>query len=164
MPAATTAPVRLRRLAAVGGGLLSIAALAGCAPSTADATAPSTDAAAAPSAPSAASTPSASTSSAAAGLKDGTYSATGDYQSPGGASAIAVTVTLKSGTITAVKVAPKAADATARQYEAQFASGIDAVAVGKPIEGLKVGAVSGSSLTGQGFEKALAAIRSKASA
>jgi uncharacterized protein with FMN-binding domain len=165
MTPATTAPVRLRRLAAVGGGLLSIAALAGCAPSAAsDTTAPSTDAAATPSTPSAASTPSAPSSSAAAGLKDGTYSATGDYQSPGGASAIAVTVTLKSGTITAVQVAPKAADATARQYEAQFASGIDAVAVGKPIEGLKVGAVSGSSLTSQGFEKALAAIRSKASA
>ena len=160
MPAATTAPVRLRRIVAVGGsGLLSIAALAGCAPS--DASAPSTGAAAATSA---ASTPSAAASSAATDLKDGTYSATGNYQSPGGASAVAVTVTLKSGTITAVTVAPKAENPTARQYEAQFASGIGAVAVGKPIEGLNVGAVSGSSLTGQGFEKALAAIRSKAAA
>ena len=166
MTAPAPAPVRLRRLAAVGGGLLGIAALAGCAPSAAsDATTASDDAAApAPSSAAPASTPSAAPSSAASGLKDGTYSATGDYQSPGGPAQIGVTVTLKSGTITAVKIAPKAADATARQYESQFASGIDAVAVGKPIEGLKVGAVSGSSLTGQGFEKALAAIRSKAGA
>ena len=167
MTAATTAPVRLRRLAAVGGGLLSIAALAGCAPAAstgaADSAAPSSDAAA-PAASSAASTSAAASSSPASGLKDGTYSATGDYRSPGGPAEIGVTVTLRSGTIEKVQVAPKAADATARQYEAQFASGIDAVAVGKPIEGLKVGAVSGSSLTSQGFEKALAAIRAKASA
>ena len=159
MTAATTAPVRLGRLAAVGGGLLSVAALAGCAPSAASA--PSTGAAAATSE---ASTPSAASSSAVTDLEDGTYSATGDYQSPGGASAVAVTVTLKRGTITAVTVTPKAENPTARQYEAQFASGIGAIAVGKPIEGLDVGAVSGSSLTGEGFEKALAAIRSKAGA
>ena len=107
---------------------------------------------------------SASSPSSSGSLKDGTYSATGDYQSPGGPSAVAVTVTLRSGTITAVKVDPKAPNPTAQQYESQFASGIGAVAVGKPIEGLQVGAVSGSSLTSQGFEKALAAIRSEAAA
>ena len=104
----------------------------------------------------------ASSSSASSGLKDGTYTATGEYQSPGGLSAIGVTVTLKGGTISAVKVVPKASNGTARQYESQFASGIGAVAVGKPIEGLQVGAVSGSSLTGQGFEKALEAIQQQA--
>lgn len=158
-----TAPgaVRLRRIAALGGGLLGIAALAGCAP-----TAAGSDTSAAPSASAAGSSAAEASSAApaAGGPKDGTYSATGDYQSPGGPAAIAVTVTLKSGTITAVQVAPKADDATARQYESQFASGIDAVAVGKPIADLQVGAVSGSSLTSQGFEKALATIRSKAGA
>lgn len=153
--AATSGAVRVRRLAAIGGGLLSIAALAGCAPS---------DAAGAGSASSAAAAPSASTAGSAAALKDGTYSATGDYRSPGGPSAVAVTVTLKSGTITAVQVKPAADNPTARQYESQFASGISGVAVGKPIAGLQVGAVSGSSLTSQGFEKALATIRSKAGA
>jgi uncharacterized protein with FMN-binding domain len=164
-----TAPLRpsVRRLLAVGGGLLGVAALAGCAPAAsgdAGSSAPSDAGGAASS--SGAPAPSAASSSAApgSGLQDGTYTATGDYQSPGGPSAVAVTVTLKDGTIDAVKVVPKAEDPTARQYEAQFASGIDAVAVGKPIAGLQVGAVSGSSLTSQGFEKALATIRSKAAA
>lgn len=155
-------PFGLHRLAAVGGGLLGIAALAGCAPSAA---APPASAAAAPAAST--STPgSASTdgSSDSAGLKDGSYTASSDYQSPGGLASIDVTVTLADGTISAVEVVPKATNGTARQYESQFASGIDAVAVGKPIAGLKVGAVSGSSLTGQGFEKALQAIQEEAAA
>jgi len=158
MTAPTLDRPRLRRLAAIGGGLLGVAALAGCAPAASSAPeAGGTSAAAAPSA--------ASSAPASGGaLKDGTYTATGDYQSPGGAASIEVEVTLKSGTISAVKVEPKAADPTAQQYERQFASGIGGVAVGKPIEGLQVGAVSGSSLTSQGFEKALATIRSEAAA
>ena len=161
MTAPTLDRTRLRRLAAIGGGLLGVAALAGCSPAATSDTAAS-GAGAAPSSASASSPASAGASSSA--LKDGTYTATGDYQSPGGPAAVAVEVTLKSGTITAVKVEPKAADPTAQQYERQFAGGIGGVAVGKPIEGLQVGAVSGSSLTSQGFEKALASIRSEAAA
>jgi uncharacterized protein with FMN-binding domain len=158
MTATELGGLRLRRIAAISGGLIGVAALAGCAPSAtstagaaADDTAPSTSSGS-------------SSSSASGDLKDGSYSATGDYQSPGGASAVGVTLTLKSGTITALKVVPKADDPTAQQYEAQFASGVNAVAVGKPIAGLQVGAVSGSSLTSQGFEKALAAIQKEAAA
>lgn len=153
-------PHRLRRIGAVGGGLLGIAALAGCSPAVAPAASGSSGGAAASSAASSAG-PSAS---AGGDLKDGSYTATGDYQSPGGPSAVEVTVALRGGVISAVKVVPKAADATARQYESQFASGVDAVAVGKPIAGLEVGAVSGSSLTSQGFEKALATIQEQAAA
>jgi uncharacterized protein with FMN-binding domain len=144
---ATDTALRLRRVAALGGGLIGIAALAGCAPSAAGST-PGT--AAAPS------------GSATADVKDGSYTATGHYQSPAGDSVIAVTVTLKRGTITAVKVIPKTANPTAQQYESQFASGVGAVAVGRKIAGLQVGAVSGSSLTSQGFEKALAQIQTEA--
>lgn len=141
---ATETTARLRRAAALGGGLLGIAALAGCAPSAAG------------------STTGVGSSAPTADLKDGSYTATGHYQSPAGDSMVAVTVTLKSGTITAVKVIPKTANPTAQQYETQFASGVGAVAVGKKIAGLQVGAVSGSSLTSQGFEKALAQIQSEA--
>ena len=151
------------RLAAVAGGLLGVAALAGCAPAAST----SGDGAAASDAPSAAAPASSAPAASGAddsGLKDGSYTATGDYTSPGGPSAVEVTVALKSGDIASVEVVPKAENPTARQYESQFASGVGAVAVGKPIEGLKVGTVSGSSLTSAGFEKALAAIRSKAAA
>jgi uncharacterized protein with FMN-binding domain len=153
-----TATTHLRRLAAIGGGLIGIAALAGCAPSTASSTTGS--GAAAP----AASSGSSAGSATSADLKDGSYTATGHYQSPAGDSAVAVTVTLRSGTISAVKVLPKTQDPTAQQYESQFASGIGAVAVGKKIAGLQVGAVSGSSLTSQGFEAALSQIQKEAAA
>ncbi|MBW4040859.1 MAG: FMN-binding protein [Acidobacteria bacterium] len=147
---ATETTVRLRRVAALGGGLIGIAALAGCTPSAAGGTTGSGAA------------PAGGSSAASADLKDGSYTATGHYQSPAGDSMVAVTVTLKSGTITAVKVVPKTPNPTAQQYETQFASGVGAVAVGKKISGLQVGAVSGSSLTSQGFEKALAQIQSEA--
>jgi uncharacterized protein with FMN-binding domain len=157
---ATDTSTHLRRIVAIGGGLIGIAALAGCAPAAAGGT---TDAAA--SAPaSSTGTSSAAASSSSGALKDGDYSATGDYQSPGGASAVAVSLTLKGGTITALKVVPKAENPTAQQYESQFASGVNAVAVGKKISGLQVGAVSGSSLTSQGFEAALADIEKEAAA
>lgn len=159
-------PPAVRRLVAVGGGLLGAVALAGCAPAASTAPAGDTTASAPAAAPSTSAAPSeaGASTAAAGGLRDGTYTASGDYQYPNGTGTIRVTVTLADEKVGSVKVEPKASDPTARQYESQFASGIGAVVVGKPIAGLKVGAVSGSSLTGQGFEKALAAIRKDAAA
>jgi uncharacterized protein with FMN-binding domain len=105
-----------------------------------------------------------STSDDATGYKDGTYSADGSYVSPGGQEEIAVTITVKDDLITAVSVKTVAADAEGAQYEAQFASGISAVAVGKSLGSLSVGSVAGSSLTSQGFNRALETIQSKAKA
>jgi hypothetical protein len=105
-----------------------------------------------------------STSDDGTSYKDGTYSADGSYVSPGGQEEIAVTITVKHDLITAVSVKTVAADAEGAQYEAQFASGISAVVVGKSLGSLSVGSVAGSSLTSQGFNRALATIRSKAEA
>jgi uncharacterized protein with FMN-binding domain len=112
----------------------------------------------------------ASTSSAGTGAvanastkyTDGTYTADGSYSSPGGEEEIAVTLTVKSNLVTAVKVTTVKADPTAAQYEQMFAGGISAVAVGKPLATLSVGTVAGSSLTTQGFTTALNDIRTKA--
>jgi uncharacterized protein with FMN-binding domain len=93
---------------------------------------------------------------------DGTYTADGTYSSPGGEEEIAVTLTVKSNLVTAVKVTTVKADPTATQYEQMFAGGISGVAVGKPLATLSVGTVAGSSLTTQGFTSALNTIRSKA--
>ncbi|MGT2427164.1 FMN-binding protein [Amnibacterium kyonggiense] len=158
----TDTGAHLRRLAAIGGGLLGVAALAGCAPTASTEGTPAPGGSAA--APSTTASAGAGGSTASGALKDGSYTATGDYESPGGPSAVGVTVTLKDGTISAVQVVPEAADPTARQYEQQFASGIGAAVIGKRIDGLQVGAVSGSSLTSRGFEAALAEIRSRAAA
>ncbi|HMH58361.1 MAG TPA: hypothetical protein VK537_04190 [Galbitalea sp.] len=105
-----------------------------------------------------------STSDDATSYKDGTYSADGSYVSPGGQEEIAVTITVKDDLITAVSVKTVSADPEGEQYEAQFASGISAVAVGKSLSSLSVGSVAGSSLTSQGFNRALSAIRGKAKA
>jgi hypothetical protein len=102
--------------------------------------------------------------SSSAGYTAGSYSATGEYQSPAGTETIKVDVTIESdGTITSVEVTPEGTS-TSLQYQTKFASGISSVAVGKSIADLTVDKVSGSSLTGAGFNKALATIASEAKA
>ncbi|MGN6446839.1 FMN-binding protein [Amnibacterium sp.] len=95
-------------------------------------------------------------------LKDGHYTALGKYVSPGGASAVDVELTLRDGTVTELHVTPKAENPTAQQYESHFASGVGAQAVGRKITELNVTKVSGSSLTSQGFDDAIAAIEAEA--
>jgi uncharacterized protein with FMN-binding domain len=97
-------------------------------------------------------------------FKDGTYSALGKYTSPGGPSAVQVTVTLKGDTVTAVEVVPKAENTTAQGYESKFASGVGAKVVGKKLSELNVTKVSGSSLTSQGFDRAIEDIEQQAKA
>lgn len=94
--------------------------------------------------------------------KDGRYSATGDYDTPGGPESVHVVLTVKDGIVRAVSVTGSGSTPNAQHYEAAFESGISGVVVGKKLAGLSVGAVSGSSLTGQGFDAALDAIRSEA--
>ncbi|HEX3678721.1 MAG TPA: hypothetical protein VHU90_03280 [Galbitalea sp.] len=149
--------LRTRTALATAAGLSLVGALAGCASTTSASS--STDGTSA-----ASGTTATSTSDDSSTYKDGTYSADGSYVSPGGQEEIAVTLTVKNDLITAVSVRTVAADAEATQYEAQFASGISAVAVGKDLGALSVGTVAGSSLTSHGFDVALAAIRSKAQA
>lgn len=130
--------VRLASSAALAAG--SIASLAGC-----GATASGTAADAA-------------TGSGATG----TWTKTGEYTTPGGTESIEVTLTAKDGTVTAVSVTGSGHTPNSRQYQQAFASGIAAEVVGKPLATLDVGAVSGSSLTGNGFDEAVRAIRAEA--
>jgi uncharacterized protein with FMN-binding domain len=132
---------------ALAGSSLATLALAGCAPSAGQAGGASAD----PVDPSAT-------------FRDGTYTATGHYISPGGPSAIAVKLTLKDNKVSTVTVTPKAENPTAISYETRFASGVSALVVGKRITELKVTKVSGSSLTSMGFDKAIAAIEERATA
>lgn len=95
---------------------------------------------------------------------DGTYDATGGYTSPGGSETVAVSLTLADGVVTAVEVTPEATNATSRQYQTQFASGIADEVVGVAIDDLDVTTVSGSSLTSGGFMDAVAQISADAAA
>jgi uncharacterized protein with FMN-binding domain len=104
------------------------------------------------------------TNPSAAATKDGTYTATGNYTSPDGNEAIGVSLTVASGTITAVTVTPQGDAPESKQYEQRFADGIASVVVGKQLAStFDVSEVNGSSLTGTGFQAALTSIRSQAS-
>lgn len=86
----------------------------------------------------------------------GTYSATGQYPTPGGLQGIGVMLTLdEDGTITELEVDPKAEVGNSVQFQGKFAGGIASEVVGKSIMELDVDKVSGSSLTSGGFNRAI---------
>jgi hypothetical protein len=95
---------------------------------------------------------------------DGTYTAEGSYSSPGGTEAIEVEITVADDVVTAVTVTPEATAGNAARFQKEFASGIADEVVGQALEGLSVDKVSGSSLTGDGFNAALDQIRTDAAA
>lgn len=144
-----------RTVVAVLSELSAVGVLAGCAAGTSAPVEPVTDAPA--EAP-------ADDTSADAALADGTYTADGAYVAPSGPESVTVTLTLADGVVTAVEVVGHATDPQARSHQADFAGGVAAVVVGKPLEGLAVDRVAGSSLTGAGFNAALDAIRADAGA
>lgn len=93
---------------------------------------------------------------------DGEYSATGHYMSPGGNETIKISVTLKDGTVTGTSAQSGANEEEGREYQAMFISGYKQEIVGKSIDSIKLSRVSGSSLTSQGFNEALAQIKLQA--
>ena len=95
---------------------------------------------------------------------DGTYTATGSYESPAGPETVGVSITLEDGMVMGVEVTPEATNPASQKFQTQFASGVADVVMGKPIEGLTVDTVSGSSLTPEGFNAALVEIAADAHA
>lgn len=93
---------------------------------------------------------------------DGTFSATGSYQTPGGEESIGVTVTLESGIVSDVQTEPMPSNGTTELYQGKFSSGIREQIVGTPLDDLSVDKVSGSSLTSGGFRTAIEQIKSEA--
>ncbi|MGV8876381.1 MAG: hypothetical protein ACOH1K_02590 [Rhodoglobus sp.] len=93
---------------------------------------------------------------------DGTYTESGNYQSPNGTEQVDVTLTLAANIVTAVTVVGQGESPNSKQYQGQFISGIGAEVVGKDINTLKVDKVAGSSLTSGGFNTAVTAIKADA--
>ena len=107
---------------------------------------------------------SSNSTSSSAHYKDGQYSATGNYNSPGGAQAIDVTATIKDDKITDLTVTPKPSDPKSERYQTQFSQSISGVIVGKSLnDNLDPGNVNGSSLTHAGFVQAIDQIKQQAS-
>jgi len=102
--------------------------------------------------------------SATDGFTDGTYTAEGSYSTPGGEESISVELSVADGVVTDVTVTPEASGGNAARFQDEFASGIADEVVGQELAGLSVDKVSGSSLTGDGFNAALDQIRADAAA
>lgn len=116
--------------------------------------------------PTSISSPSASTSTTAsdASYKDGSYDATGNYQTPGGSESIGVKVTFTNGVITDAEVTQEGRTNEAQEYQAAFASAFKSQVIGKKIGDVSLSRVAGSSLTPNGFNDALSDIESQAQA
>jgi uncharacterized protein with FMN-binding domain len=94
--------------------------------------------------------------------KDGTYTALGDYTSPGGAEQIKVTVTLKDDIITDATVVSLATRPETKLNQNKFISGFKAQVIGKKITDVVLSKVSGSSLTPGGWNNAISKIEAQA--
>lgn len=93
---------------------------------------------------------------------DGTYTKVGSYQSPGGSETVTVTVNVKDEMVQSVSVVKGTDNETSERFQGLFIDGIGAEVVGKKLSEVKVSVVNGSSLTGEGFNKAIAEIQASA--
>ena len=95
---------------------------------------------------------------------DGEYSGTGSYIPPSGTSEdVDVTLRLEGSVVTELEVETSQKNPTSKQYQREFTSNVKDQVVGKNLDELDVDKVAGSSLTSEGFNRALDAIRSEAS-
>ncbi|WP_395404621.1 hypothetical protein ACHMXB_09160 [Arthrobacter sp. UC242_113] len=148
----------IRKTVVAGMAGLSLAGtVAGCAPSAQQPAAQNTE----PPATSGSASATAS-AGAAAGYKDGTYSADGNYKSPNGTETVGVQLTLAGGTVSAVEITEHPSNPNTRKFQGEFAGGIADQVVGKRLDEIKVSKVAGSSLTSGGFNQAVEAIKAQA--
>ncbi|MEI6042458.1 MAG: hypothetical protein WCQ00_02740 [bacterium] len=96
--------------------------------------------------------------------KNGTYTADGTYGTPDGDVTIRVSLTIANNIITDSNVTSVSGDRTSVRYQEKFISGYKQYVIGKNIADLKLSKVSGSSLTPEGFNKALSSIKTQAAA
>lgn len=95
--------------------------------------------------------------------KNGQYTATGDYISPGGPENLTATLTLENNIITEAQVTISNDHPESKPYHDMFVNNYKTYVVGKNINEVNLTKVSGSSLTPMGFNDALAKIIDQAS-
>lgn len=98
----------------------------------------------------------------ASAFKDGTYTATGNYTSPGGEEELGVTLTIKDGVVTESVVEPRATRPNSVRFQGIFSENYKPLVIGKNIDQLSLGKVSGSSLAPKGFNEAVEEIKAQA--
>jgi uncharacterized protein with FMN-binding domain len=93
---------------------------------------------------------------------DGTYAATGNYQSPGGAEQIDVSLVIKNGLVTDVTYVGHASMGKSQMFQQKFGQALSQAVVGKSIDTLALGVLNGASLTPKGFNDAVMKIKVEA--
>ncbi len=149
-------PTTTKATVTVLAGLTLVGALAGCsaaAATPAESPEPTTS-----DAPTTETTPGATGGT----YTDGTYEATGQYQSPNGTETLDVTITLQDDVITAVEVVGEGTNPNTVRFQGEFAGGIAEMVVGKDIDQISVSKVAGSSLASGGFNAAVEQIKADA--
>lgn len=141
----------------------STSAAATSAATSATSSAASSSAAASSAAPASTSAES-SAAAAATEYKDGTYTATGSYQSPGGEESVEITLTIAGDTITDATGKSNATRPQSVEYQGQFLANFAGQIVGKNVDEVSLSKVAGSSLTSGGFNQALQTIKTDAKA
>lgn len=94
--------------------------------------------------------------------KDGTYTAEGDYTTHVGPESIQITLTLKNDVITDSQFSGTPNAPMSQRFMDMFSQNYKTMVVGKNIDQVNLGKVSGSSLTPIGFNDALAKIKAQA--
>ncbi|HEX6258504.1 MAG TPA: hypothetical protein VFZ48_03425 [Candidatus Saccharimonadales bacterium] len=94
--------------------------------------------------------------------KDGTYKATGEYQTPGGTQSISIELKFEGNVIKDSNLTTHATSGNSVEYQGKFASGYKAEVVGKKVDEVSLSRISGSSLTPNGFNAALEQIKQQA--
>ena len=97
-------------------------------------------------------------------FKDGNYTATGQYNSPDGVEKIDVTIVVANNMITDTTAKPQPASYTSMRYQGWFLDAYKTMVVGKKLSSVKLGNVSGSSLTPIGYDDAITQIQQQAKA
>jgi hypothetical protein len=98
-----------------------------------------------------------------AAYKNGTYTAVGNYTSPGGAERIGVTVTIEDGVIVDSEVSTEYAERpNTVRFQGIFQENFEPLVVGKNIDEVQLDKVAASSLAPKGFNDALEQIKQEA--
>lgn len=94
--------------------------------------------------------------------KDGTYTSDGNYISPGGAEKVGVALTIKNDIVVDSVFTIKTERPISMDMQTAFAAGYKQYVIGKKLDDISVGKVSGASLTPKGFNDAVAKIKVQA--
>ncbi len=95
--------------------------------------------------------------------ENGTYTATGSYQSPAGPETVTVSLTVENDVVTAVTSSVHSDSDISLRLQGLFAEGIGGEVIGMDLDEIGgYSSVNGSSLTPKGFDDALEQIRAEA--